>query len=64
MDSRVPPPSANANGAGYGNGTDDMSGFYAEVRLSTLHTRSDIHFQWPTIYIDNPTTLPPWLYAF
>jgi hypothetical protein len=34
MDNRAPPPSANANGAGYGNGTDDMSGFYAEVRLS------------------------------
>lgn len=26
------PVSANANGAGYGNGPGDMSGFYAEVR--------------------------------
>lgn len=26
------PASANANGAGYGNGAGDMSAFYAEVR--------------------------------
>jgi len=31
MDNRAPPASANANGAGYGDESGDMSGFYTEI---------------------------------